>query len=105
MQYFFRDTYEAELCDEFDALTRQYPQIRFFQPSPDKAPWHVQAILDAADGVPIVLNFWPHKQKAQRQGEYSREGCNAAREVIKAALRDQGALLIDRHSFDVIEDE
>lgn len=104
MQYYFRDEYEAEACDQFDDLTRQYPNIRFFQPSPDKAPWHVQAVLDAADGVPLVLNFWPHKEKAQRQGDVSIEGRAAARTVIEAALADQSTLLADRMAFSVIED-
>nr|WP_309504320.1 hypothetical protein [uncultured Roseovarius sp.] len=103
IQYFFRDAYENEICDEFDALTRQYPNIHFFQPSPDKAPWHVQAVLDAADGEPIVLNFWPHKRKAQRQGEHSKEGDSAAREIIDEAIADQRELLADSRAFDVIE--
>lgn len=104
MQYYFRDEFEREACDRFDELTQQYVNIRFFQPSPDKAPWHVQAVLDAADGVPIVLNFWPHKQKAQRQGSYSEEGDNAARSVIEEALKDQAALAADQMAFSVIDE-
>jgi hypothetical protein len=103
MQYYFRDSYEATLCDDFDEITRQYPKIHFFQPSPDKAPWHVQAILDAADGVPIVLNFWPHKAKASRQGSFALEGQTAARDTIEDALADQATLLADSCAFDVIE--
>lgn len=105
MQYYFRDEYESECCEGFDDLTLQYPNIRFFQPSPDKAPWHVQAILDAADGEPLVLNFWPHKQKAQRQGCTSFEGPTAARSVIEEAIADQAALLADDMAFSVIDEE
>lgn len=104
MQYYFRDAYESELCGEFDALTRNYPGIRFFQPSPDKAPWHVQAVLDTADGEDIVLNFWPHKQKAQRNGCRSLEGQCAARSIIEEAIADQLAIQADRTVFDLIED-
>lgn len=104
MQYYFRDQYECEACDYFHDLTQQYPNIRFFQPSPDKAPWHVQAILDAADGAPIVLNFWPHKEKAQRQGCMSLEGRHAARSVIEEAISDQAAMQADRLAFSVIDE-
>lgn len=104
MQYYFRDQYECEACDHFDAVTQDYPNIRFFQPSPHKAPWHVQAILDAADGVPIVLNFWPHKEKAQRQGCMSFEGRAAAKTVIEEALSDQAALRADSLAFSVIDE-
>lgn len=101
MQYFFRDSDEAELCEQFDDLIRIYQDIRFFQPSPHKAPWHIQAILDADE--PIVLNFWPHKAKAQRQNGVSYEGPTAASDVIEDALADQAAYLADSAAFDVIE--
>lgn len=99
MQYFFRDNYEADLCDRFDDLTRQYPQIRFFQPSPDKAPWHVQAIIDAADNELIELNFWPHKVKGARRPMPSVEGFPAIRELIEDAIHDAA----NAKTFDVIE--
>jgi len=103
MQYYFRDEYEAMLCDEFADITRDYPEIRFFHPSPDKAPWHVQAVIDMADGCDLVLNFWPHKQKAQRQGSYALEGPTAARDIIKQAIADQAEVLLDSTAFDLIE--
>ena len=103
MQYYFRNKHEAEFCDRFDALTRQYRNIRFFQPSPAKAPWHVQAVLDAGEHELIVLNFWPHKQKASRQGLPSTEGPDAARNVIEEALADQALMLADDYADDLIE--
>ena len=104
MQYYFRDSFEAEEVGEFDQLTLDYPYIRFFQPSPEKAPWHVQAFLDTGDAEPIVLNFWPHKTKGQRQGAYSVEGMSAIRGLIEEALRDQSAMLADSTAFDLIEE-
>lgn len=103
MQYYFRNKHEAEFCDRFDALTRQYRNIRFFQPSPAKAPWHVQAVLDAGEHEPIVLNFWPHKQKASRQGLPSTEGPDAARDVIEEALTDQALSRSGDCTDDLIE--
>lgn len=102
MQYYYRDIVEAEFVAEFDALSREYPFIHFFQPSPDKAPWHVQAVIDAGD-EPLLLNFWPHKQKAQRQGGMSQEGPRAARDVIHDALRDAAIMAVESDAFDVIE--
>lgn len=104
LQYYYRDQYEAEACDEFDALTKEYPAIRFFQPSPERAPWHVQCVIEMADGDPATLNFWPHKRKAQRQYCHSREGEEAARQVIEDALWDQALLERERDTFSVIDE-
>lgn len=98
MQYYFRDAFDQENCEAFDAITRDYPDIRFFQPSPQKAPWHVQAVLDANDDEPIVLNFWPHKLKGQRQPMPSLEGEAALRSIIDEALKDAA-----EEPFDVFE--
>lgn len=97
MQYYYRDSYDAENCAKFNELTQDYPDIRFFQPSPQKAPWHVQAVLPALD-EPIVLNFWPHKIKGQRQGCMAVEGIAAMRALIDEAITDAA-----EEPFDVIE--
>lgn len=97
MQLYYRDSYDAENCAEFEDLTRDYPNIRFFQPSPDRAPWHVQAILDAPD-EPIELNFWPHKAKGQRKPLASIVGFAAIRAMIDEAILDA-----QEPPFDVIE--
>lgn len=101
INYFFRDTYEGDLCEQFDAIVRAYPDIRFFQPSPDKAPWHVQAFLDVSDlPEPIELNFWPHKLKGQRRPRKSVEGSAAIHAIIKEAIDDAHG----GGDFDLIED-
>lgn len=99
MQYYFRNEHEAELCDEFDRIVADHPDIRFFQPSPHKAPWHVQAIIDDGSDDPIELNFWPHKAKAQRKPLRSVEGLDAIRDTIRQAMQDAAAF----EPFDVIE--
>lgn len=98
MQYYYRDSYDEENCQAFESITFDHPEIRFFQPSPQKAPWHVQAILDAPD-EPIVLNFWPHKMKGQRQPMPAVEGEAALRDLIAEAIADAQ----DSDPFDVIE--
>lgn len=99
MQYYYRDSFEAQLCDDFAAIVQDHPQIRFFQPSPEKAPWHVQAIIDDGSDDPIELNFWPHKAKAQRKPLKSVEGLANIRALIREALADADAF----RPFDVIE--
>lgn len=37
-----------------------------WRPSPEKAPWHVQAKLKV-DGNEALINFWPHSGKMQIQ--------------------------------------
>lgn len=98
MQYYYRDNYDAENCAEFDRITQDHPSIRFFQPSPDKAPWHIQAILETLSAEPIVLNFWPHKAKGQRQPMPAVEGFAAIRAMIDEAILDA-----QEPPFDVIE--
>ncbi|MGB1266177.1 MAG: hypothetical protein ACPG6L_10665 [Nereida ignava] len=94
MQYYYRDSYDAENCATFHQITEDYPNIRFFQPAPEKAPWHVQAILTPE----IVLNFWPHKIKGQRQPMPAVEGEGALRAIIDEAILDA-----TEPPFDVIE--
>ena len=88
MQYFFRDAFERANCDQFDLLVECYPNIRFFQPSPVKAPWHVQAFLDDGSDEPIELNFWPHKAKGQRRPERAVDGWSAVHVMISCAVKD-----------------
>ena len=91
--------YQPEACEAFDEMTRDFPFVRFFQPSPDKAPWHLQAIFDCGAGEePIVLNFWPHKNKGQRQPLPAIEGINAIRDLINEAIEDA-----NEEPFDVFE--
>lgn len=75
------------------------PPSRFFQPSPQKAPWHVQAVIDLGGDVQLI-NFWPHKMKGQRDGYKPVEGEHAIRGIIEQALVDAG----HDHDFDFFED-
>lgn len=58
-----------------------------FQPNPKKAPWHWQAVVDFGND-PILINFWPHVCKAQREGFRSVEGEDAMRRLIEQACED-----------------
>jgi hypothetical protein len=72
-----RDKIDVENNKAFAALLAKYEyrDVQPFQPSPQKAPWHWQAILDGAEGFPpYELNFWPHVAKANLHRNKSIEG-------------------------------
>ncbi len=90
--------YHPLASEYFDDIVASYPNLKFYQPAPDKAPWHVQCVLDVEGEDDIVLNFWPHKMKGQRQPLHAVEGVAAMHALIEEALRDQAD-----EPFDVIE--
>jgi len=71
----------------FLRVVKKYPDLSLFQPSPEKAPWHWQGIIDLG-GDPQLINFWPHTLKSQREGYRSVEGEHAMRGVIEQAIID-----------------
>lgn len=71
----------------FIRIVNDFPQVAPFQPSPEKAPWHWQAVIDLWRD-PQVINFWPHTCKAQREGYTSVYGERAIRGIIESALMD-----------------
>ena len=88
--------FQPYACEAFDHMTHEFTNIKFFQPSPDKAPWHVQAILEMGPTEePIVLNFWPHKNKGQRQPMPAVEGLDDIRAMIVEAVADVAAGPVD----------
>jgi len=88
----------AENNAAFLRVVKDFPELELFQPSPQKAPWHVQAIIKFGQ-YPIILNFWPHTMKAQRDGFKAVEGASAIRGVIEGALEDAAT----EQPFDLIE--
>lgn len=87
----------AENNAAFLRVVKDFPSLEIIQPSPQKAPWHFQTII-AFGQYPIIINFWPHTLKAQRDGFKSVQGADAIRGVIEGALDD--AL---EQPFDLIE--
>lgn len=77
----------AENNAAFLRVVNDYPQLRLFQPSPDKAPWHWQAVIDMG-GYVQLLNFWPHQMKGQRDGYKAVQGERALRGIIEGAIED-----------------
>lgn len=96
--YFYHTDEQRDLCWEFLELMEEFPDVDFFQPNREKAPWHVQAILEA-EPEPIELNFWPHKLKGQRRPLKAVEGADAIRDLIQEAIIDA----ITPDDFEVFE--
>jgi hypothetical protein len=87
------DPEQAEGLRAFRAIMADYSGcMRFYQPSPERAPWHVQArVLDGAraDGYTPLINFWPHRNRAQPEGETSVEGEEAIRATLGRMLEGE----------------
>lgn len=77
----------AENNAAFQRVVNAYPEISPFQPSPEKAPWHWQAVIDLGGDVQLI-NFWPHTLKGQRDGYRAIQGENALRGIIEQAIID-----------------
>lgn len=88
---------DAANCAAFLRVVNEYPIVSLYQPAPDKAPWHVQAVIDLGR-YPQVLNFWPHLLKGQRDGCKSVQGEAALRGIIEGAIADASG-----EPFDMIE--
>lgn len=80
----------------FYDLMESFPEIEFFQPAPEKAPWHVQCFLDNGE----LVNFWPHAVKAMAQCE---PPVTVGKSNIKKLIRK--VKLRERQDFEVIEDD
>lgn len=83
----------------FENFMARYEWVKFYQPQPVKAPWHVQCKIETS-AAPIIINFWPHKAKAQRDGEPSVAGWDAIRLLMSLAIDDSQSAGAE---FDVIE--
>ncbi len=81
----------------FRKISDRYDWIDFSQPNPDVAPWHIVGLVRYNGGSPIILNFWPHKGKAQREDCQSVQGYDAIRELISECIEDS------QDELDVIE--
>lgn len=75
----------------FRKIVNEYPQVRFFNPSPSLAPWHVQAVIQD-----VTLNFWPCAGKANVDREPAVYGYEEVKKILNRSLEDD---------FEVLEDE
>ena len=88
----------AENNAAFLRVVKEFPELHLYQPSPERAPWHWQAVFEGRD--PVLLNFWPHLMKAQRDGCKAIEGRGAIIALITDAVIDAATPpfdLIERH--------
>lgn len=75
--------YQAENVEVFELqIVQRFPWLKLYQPSPEKAPWHVQAEVSGENGYSVIVNFWPASMKAHREGHKAVEGIDAIRSLI-----------------------
>lgn len=82
----------------FLEVMERFPWLLFWQPNAERAPWHVQTIVQHPSGYKTLINFWPHKNKAQVEGEYSISGTKEIIARIEAVFQEDPA------EIDLIED-
>lgn len=92
MKLYEKTTDHAMNNECFRMFVKRFQWVRFYQPQPQKAPWHWQASIIGQGPYDVLVNFWPHVAKAQREGEKSVEGWEAIRLLM--------AQIIDENGFD-----
>jgi hypothetical protein len=99
MQLYYNHNNQDQVtnCAAFETFMRRFEWVKFFQPNPEKAPWHVQCNIKSEHGEPLILNFWPHKLKGQYDGK-SVEGMEELRRIMAQAIEDSTS------DFSLIED-
>lgn len=73
------------------------PDIEFFRPDPDAAPWHVQALVNGR-----TVNFWPHVMKANIEREPAVVGIEAVIDLVDSCRLDEDFQLIDDEDADFL---
>lgn len=81
----------------FLRVVKRFPTLGLFQPQPDRAPWHWQAVIDLG-ATPVFLDFWPHAIKGRKDSGSAVQGEREVFELIKQAFIDA-----TEEPFDVIE--
>jgi hypothetical protein len=100
MQLYWTTPEQEINCAAFETFMRRFHWVEFIQPSPEKAPWHVQAWIRCANNYVVIVNFWPHKLKGQYDGQ-AVEGMDALAKMLWCALDGKH----DPDDCTVIEDE
>ena len=69
---------------------KRYDWVFFVNPNAEKAPWHVQAVIKGEGPYDALVNFWPHKAKAQREGHKVVEGWDNIRNMMSEIIEENG---------------
>jgi hypothetical protein len=71
----------------FRVFMSEYPYLKFFQPSPVAAPWHVQVKVRLGPYDRLV-NFWPHVAKMQPEDGKTVHGWDAIERSFDRLILD-----------------
>lgn len=107
MQLYANPNRQSDLdnVEEFKRFMSRFEWADFYQPNPEKSPWHVQCSIETRIGYRLVLDFWPHKLKGRYCGYDGLaggtvEGVDALRGIMAQAIDDAD----DTSDLEVIED-
>lgn len=88
---FYERTPEHAMNNEcFRMFVKRLNWAQFYQPQPQKAPWYWQAIIRGEGPYDVLVNFWPHVAKAQREGEKPVKGWDAIRLLMSQIIDENG---------------
>ena len=89
MKLYGRAHHAANL-QQFERLMQMNNDIQFYQPDPERAPWHVQAKVNG-----VTLNFWPHLLKGNVERTRAVQGYSALQRMIGDARSEADVDLIE----------
>ena len=92
----YHEREEKENSREFTRFANSNPQLDFYWPNYEAAPWHIQCMIQLS-GEAVEMNFWPHKSKGQFKYEKAIEPLSAFIEELNTRLNDVEG------DFDVVE--
>jgi hypothetical protein len=92
IEYYHKNAYEQENVEAFKKFVAANSKVDFFQPAPDRAPWHVQAKVNGR-----LLSFWPHMMKGRTEegNERTRSGRKHLQSLIDRARVHKDFSVID----------
>ena len=97
----YGDPSSVEYFREFMA---EFPDVRFFHPSPANAPWHVIAEIPGVDGITRRAHFWPHKMKVCPEDDGYGRPAGAARIGVEAMRAVVAEMRLPPETAELFED-
>lgn len=102
---FFKNLYQQRNVQAFHEFMKLFDRVQFYHPNEKKAPWHIQCLVTSTHGEKVIVNFWPHVEKAMADGGKVHVGSNAAILAMREAIeRENVELFDDGDTYELHED-
>lgn len=89
-QFYVKHPEQWADVEAFSLMMLELADVEFYQPAPVVAPWHWQASVNG-----VTFNFWPHRNKWNREGEKARYGWREAKRAVLDQLNDDAHPLLE----------